>query len=559
MMASMPPQLLVRVFRSSLLFGSGLVLLAGCARGPKIEPFDLQALVPAGAEAETMPSLGEAAKARRVLVLPLADRAAPARVGRIHNALDDLIRRDLMCVPDLAVFPQSASTVSPIVSLAQDYRSLQTAVEFGQAIGATHVVIGEVAAAGEVRGHSDIMSTAAQVAVEIDLVDVEAERVVGNARIQAPEKKLHRELPKLREAVVRMFGVEPETLNARVPGFTPPVAALAHCGRAQNFAALDDHSQALVEFYEAAKLETPYPDAYLGIASTQVKLGGYDLANGAFQIALSQDPDNPEAYWRYALMIIQHQTADANAALALCQQANRRAPFFGAAHLTLGTLWFDDHRLDHADEHFALAEALLPKSVWPIYNRGGVRRMEGDAAGARALYERALELAPNEPRIHVELAQLLQEAGEQEAALEHFKSAAELDQANPAYLYYVAEQYRRLGDKKRALAAYRAAAAYSFQNAWLSRQLGEAFLAFGELTDAERTLADGYVSSPHEPALGLLYARVLVALARDNRVRRRDYTSRAANVIENLDSVDLTDDQRAEAQRIMAQVDDLTR
>lgn len=512
---------------------AALVGTLGCGSTPKFD-FNLAGLPIADMHEEPIPSLEEARAARRVLVLPFADRTNAQQAGRLHNALDDLIRRDLMLLPELSVFPNNALPVSVAMLSDEGYRAVDTAVRAGKRIGATHVVIGEVAARGE------------QVAIEVDVVDVAAAAIVSESRFQQPAKKIDKVLPQLRAEVAAYFHEDMAALEETVPGYTPPHDVLEHCGFGDNRFASGDYSQALIDFYAAAKRKKPYAGAYVGIAETQLLLGGLDLADRAFGVALTHDPDLVEAYWRYSVMRIRVR-GGGREALALSQRASRRAPLFGPAHLTLGTLWFVEKQYAHADRHFQVAAILLPNSIWPVYNHAHVQQVQGDLAGARASLEHAAALAPQEARVQFDLGLLLKELGEPRAALARFRIAADIDTQNPLFLYHVAELLEQLGHTKKALAAYQASAAFPFSHEWLHRRLAEAFLRMQRLPEAERTLAAGYADGVRDPEHVLLYASVLLQRGQANRLRRRDYSSRARNLLAPLADATMTADQRARA------------
>ncbi len=515
---------------------AGVLPLLGCNSTPKAG-FSLANLPAAGMHEEPLPSIAEARAAPRVLVLPLADRAAPNRIGRMHNAIDDLIRRDLMLLPELSVFPDNAVPI-PLASLyAEEYRALDTALWAGERAGATHVLIGEIAARGE------------QIVVEIDLIDMQAREITNSVRVQAGPRRIDKELPRLRRTVMEFFRDDSAPLKKTVPGFTPPHAVLEDCGYGQNRLANGEYSQALIDFYAAAKHKRPYAGAYVGIAETQLLLGGLDLSDRAFGVALERDPDYVEVYWRYAVMRIRVRGGGPEA-LALCQRASLRAPLFGPAHLTLGTLWFAEKQYEHADRHFELAATLLPNSLWPIYNHAHVRRVQGDLAGARAALERALDLGPRQPRIHFDLGQLLQEQGDDKGALERFKSAVNYDPQNPLFRYHTAVLFERLGQADEALAAYQAAMAIPFRHEWLHRKLAEAFLRLKRLQEAERTLAAGYADGIRDPEHVLLYASVLLQRGQKNHLRRRDYSTRAGNLLLPLRDMEMTATQQARAEEL---------
>ena len=66
-------------------------------------------------------------------------------------------------------------------------------------------------------------------------------------------------------------------------------------------------------------------------------------------------------------------------------------------------------------------------------------------------------------------------------------------------------------------------------------------------SSAERTLAAGYADGVRDPEHVLLYASVLLQRGQANRLRRRDYSSRARNLLAPLADATMTADQRARA------------
>ena len=78
---------------------------------------------------------------------------------------------------------------------------------------------------------------------------------------------------------------------------------------------------------------------------------------------------------------------------------------------------------------------------------------------ARTAYERALRATPDSPFLHRELAIVERRAGNPDAALTHFRRAAELDPADAASLTQIGELLEERRDFAGAEAAYRQAAA----------------------------------------------------------------------------------------------------
>lgn len=88
-------------------------------------------------------------------------------------------------------------------------------------------------------------------------------------------------------------------------------------------------------------------------------------------------------------------------------------------------------RWDEAREEYRRALALNPTDAITWYNLGNLRRdHDGDAAGAREAYERALRFAPDMPQAHFNLAGILAATGERAAARTHYQRFIDVTKPN---------------------------------------------------------------------------------------------------------------------------------
>jgi tetratricopeptide (TPR) repeat protein len=184
----------------------------------------------------------------------------------------------------------------------------------------------------------------------------------------------------------------------RTPGLYPAQAGTAYVALAR------EQRERAVAAFDAALTGAPrYVPALVGRGQALLALGRDDEALGAFEAALAVDPT----------------LADLNRRVELLRFRNVQELIAGA--------------------RTAAGAGRVPE--------------------ARAGYERALRATPDSPFLHRELALLERRAGNRDAALTHFRRAAELDPSDAVSLVQIGELLEERQDFAGAEAAYRKAAA----------------------------------------------------------------------------------------------------
>lgn len=125
-------------------------------------------------------------------------------------------------------------------------------------------------------------------------------------------------------------------------------------------------------------------------------------------------------------------------------------------HQLRGTLLFEEGRFEEARAEFEAAQVVTPEDPLPHTNLGRTLIELGDLSGARSAFERAIELAPQDPTARFNLGTLLSELGDDAGAIEHHEGVVS---AHPDWLdahYNLANAYRRTGRHAAALPHYRA-------------------------------------------------------------------------------------------------------
>jgi tetratricopeptide (TPR) repeat protein len=167
----------------------------------------------------------------------------------------------------------------------------------------------------------------------------------------------------------------------------------AYSGLAEIYVKQGRLEAALTEFDELARRQ-PRPVAALTFAGTILQgQGKNEQARDRFARALELDPDAAVAAnnlaWLYA------ESGDRlDFALELAQRAKAKLPKSHEVDDTLGFVHYKRNAPAEAIPHFERSVAAAPGNPVYQYHLGLARAKAGDAAGARAAFDRAITLKP---------------------------------------------------------------------------------------------------------------------------------------------------------------------
>ena len=143
-----------------------------------------------------------------------------------------------------------------------------------------------------------------------------------------------------------------------------------------------------------------------------------------------------------------------HAAMKLCLPKDFAKGFQAdrTSQMVLADFWFDKGDYRRAEALYAsISEQDVPGDAQGLVGRANVLVKRGRPADAAALYRKALELEPDSPKIHNNLAYALLQSGDGlMTALRHATTARDADPANPIYLETVGSIHLALGDPQRA-------------------------------------------------------------------------------------------------------------
>jgi tetratricopeptide (TPR) repeat protein len=155
------------------------------------------------------------------------------------------------------------------------------------------------------------------------------------------------------------------------------------------------------------------------VSSTQISIVKPEPTQGdvtelfARGIALEEDPNN-----HAAAIQIYHRVLDLD-------------PSHAAAHINVGTLYYNRQDYALAEKHYRRAIEIDPRYALAYFDLGNVLDETGRVAEAIQTYNTALQFAPTYADAHYNLALAYEKMKEPRKALKHWRAYVKLDTAGP--------------------------------------------------------------------------------------------------------------------------------
>jgi tetratricopeptide (TPR) repeat protein len=123
-------------------------------------------------------------------------------------------------------------------------------------------------------------------------------------------------------------------------------------------------------------------------------------------------------------------------------------PSHAAAHINLGTLYYNRHDFEAAEKHYRAAVAADSRYALAYFDLGNVLDETGRIEDATVAYRTAIQLAPTYADAHYNLALAYERMGQGRQALRHWKIYLKLDNTGP-WAVHARNQVARIleGDK----------------------------------------------------------------------------------------------------------------
>ena len=177
---------------------------------------------------------------------------------------------------------------------------------------------------------------------------------------------------------------------------------------------------------------------------------------------------------------------------------------------SLGACYGHLKRPDEAARLFERAVELAPEDFMAWYNLGQVRRRLGQNEEAASALDRAAEIKPDDFAVLFSLGRLRLSQGRPQAAADWFQRAAKLPKAAPVIQRWLGEAFARLDKEEEARQAFKAAVKSNPADASSLSWLGQLYL--NRAGDREVALSLTRQSVDLEPSNGLFRSRLGWAL-----------------------------------------------
>ncbi len=130
-------------------------------------------------------------------------------------------------------------------------------------------------------------------------------------------------------------------------------------------------------------------------------------------------------------IVLEENPSTQNQAIAVYSKVLEMDPHHAAAHINLGTLYYNRQEYALAEKHYRSAIEIDPRYALAYFDLGNVLDETGRVQEAIATYKTALQLAPTYADAHYNLALAYEKVREPRKALQHWRTYIKLDTAGP--------------------------------------------------------------------------------------------------------------------------------
>jgi Flp pilus assembly protein TadD len=209
--------------------------------------------------------------------------------------------------------------------------------------------------------------------------------------------------------------------------------------------------ESLAEFTAGAKYRRPNADELKTVASDYVLLGDYADADKWFSSVVAEHPSDAEAW--YLLGRSKYNESNFKDAISSFEHALALRPKYVEPENNLGLSWRELNDSEKAKSAYLTAigwEGDLPADPQPFLNLGTLLADQSEFEKAVPYLTRAASIAPENPRIHDELAHVYESLNELSKAQSELERAAALAPNSSELHFKLGRIYRREGLGERA-------------------------------------------------------------------------------------------------------------
>jgi len=224
-----------------------------------------------------------------------------------------------------------------------------------------------------------------------------------------------------------------------------------------------------------------------------------------------------------------HQQGNLKKADTLYRKLLSRSPRHAEATHMRGVLMFQQGKYDYATQLLEDAQKLDKKNPWIRYHRGDLHRITGELDTAEQLFKQALELGAETGDVYFMLANTQFDRNNFSNALDNYLTAVDITPDDPDYHLNLANCYERLESPDKAVQHLKVAASVSQDKQSLELQLIELLARTGKFLEASETVSN--LSSSPGTNITLLVQTINTLLEAD----RVEDASRLLDIVVTLD------------------------
>lgn len=285
--------------------------------------------------------------------------------------------------------------------------------------------------------------------------------------------------------------------------------------RGNAYQALGKRQEAKQSFEQALKYKADFPDALIGLAKHSVLEKDIDSATRFSEQAVSQNPQNPDA-WLFKGDLLRAQ-GKGELALAAYDQVLKLEPKNNSAHISKATLEIASGKFDAAKLDIDEARKETPNNLIVLYTQALLDFRQGKSAAALESLQQVLRAAP-EHMPSILLAGAVQYSlGSMPQAEQYLKKYLE---KNPGNLYarkLFASTLLKSRQTQYAIDVLSPALKDAQQDPQLFALAGELYMQAGDFTKATEYFAKASALAPKEAQLHTALGLSNLALGENDR------------------------------------------
>jgi tetratricopeptide (TPR) repeat protein len=198
-----------------------------------------------------------------------------------------------------------------------------------------------------------------------------------------------------------------------------------------------------VAFRHGGRLLEPIAGQFMfDFASEETKIVTSSLRNGPELVVT----DIVDLFARG--IVLEEDPSTQSEAIAVYLKVLDMDPQHAAAHINLGTLYYNRHEYGLAEKHYRSAIEIDPRYALAYFDLGNVLDETGRIEEAINTYKAAIQLAPTYADAHYNIALAYEKVREPRKALQHWRAYVRLDTTGP-WTVHAKHQIQRIlqGDK----------------------------------------------------------------------------------------------------------------